>query len=91
MASFSILIGTGTIVQESLVISIKKKCTFDFFPETEFLSGLGCLELKPKRSTCFCLPNAAITTQQKKKKTKKHALLILQVKTLEPGGRDACL
>lgn len=49
MASFSILIGAGRIlVQESLVMSLKKKkkCTFDFSSQDGVsLYGLGCPEL----------------------------------------------
>lgn len=51
MASFSILIGAGRIlVQESLVMSLKKKknalLTFDFSSQDGVsLYGLGCPEL----------------------------------------------
>lgn len=68
MASFSILIGAGRIlVQESLVMSLKKKKMhfWFFFPRRSFSLWPWLSWALTQRATCFCFPNAATTTQKK--------------------------
>lgn len=84
MASFSILIGAGRIlVQESLVMSLKKKknALLIFLPKTEFLSMALAVLSSNSESYLLLLPQCCNHHPE------KNALLILQVKTLEPGGR----